>query len=228
MSNEYIQIQNQLSQKVIIPDTIAEGYAPQEKDVVFTLDVQYEQNDAFVAIDVLEWNHKPIGVFTFQTTVVENYVPGFFAFREAPVLQSAIEALKNKHNLSPDLLIIDGHGIAHPRKFGIASYVGVTNELPSIGIAKRSLLPYSGELQTSKGSTLPVLLDNETVGFVWRSQTGVKPVFVSAGHKISQQQSLQVIDALTETYRICEPIRRADQSARKFARNELDGSFEVL
>ncbi|MGB1217271.1 MAG: endonuclease V, partial [Saprospiraceae bacterium] len=123
--------------------------------------------------------------------------------------------------------IIDGHGTAHPRKLGVASWVGIKTKIPSIGIAKDTLLKfdYKSNLAEAENSSLPVHLDGETVGYALRTQESIKAVFVSAGHLISQNQALDVVKRIKGEYRIPEPIRRADQKARLAAKAEIELSL---
>lgn len=206
-----------------------EGYIPQDTDLIFALDIQYVGEDAFVGIDVLQVNGKLLGTYVLKTQAGMEYVPQYFAFREGPPLLQAVQQLQAQTQLVPQLLIVDGHGIAHPRKLGVASWLGVQAGLPSIGLAKETLLRYSGELALARSSTLPIWLDNALVGVALRTQDGVKPVFVSTGHLISLAESVRLILALSEGgFRIPDPLRRADQAARAFAKGTLLGNAVEL
>lgn len=141
------------------------------------------------------------------------YVTGLFAFRELPTLLDALTGLDSP----PELLVADGHGVAHPRRFGLASHLGVLTGLPSIGVAKTPLgrcdLP-GGE----RGSTSPLLLDGEEVGVALRTQTGVKPVFVSIGHRIDLVSACEYVLALSRDYRLPQTTRLPDQLSRRTLR----------
>lgn len=208
-----------LAKEVAIPHS-GEGYFPQQGDLVFTMDIQYSNEDAFVAIDAQAWQGKKVGMYLKKLKVETEYVPGYFAFREGPVLKQAIEAICAETGLSPALLVVDGHGTAHPRKFGVACWLGIELNLPTIGVAKDTLVPYEGTLDEAKGSTLQVEVEGELVGFVLRSQAKVKPIFVSAGHLISQENALRVTRQLSGEFRVIEPVRRADHAARAFAKSD--------
>ncbi len=133
------------------------------------------------------------------------YVPGLLTFREAPILLKAFDKLKAK----PDLILLDGQGIAHPRGLGIAAHLGLLLDLPAIGCAKRRLIGTHGALNKKEGSAAPLVENGQTIGMVLRTRAKVKPVFVSAGHKIDLKRSVQIVLALCRGYRIPEPLRQA-------------------
>ncbi len=209
-------LQKEWAPKVVIPPDNA-GYVPQSDDVIFSLDIQYDGDTAFVGLDVQRYAGEVIGTYVGQSSVDVPYVPQFFCFREGPPLLEMINAVQQ--HFSPDVLICDGHGIAHPRRFGVACWLGVQTNLPVIGCAKQTLLDYQGVLGEKRGSCLPVWLENEKVGTVLRTQNGVKPIFVSAGHQITLATATRMILHLAPKYRLCEPLRRADQAARAYAKN---------
>ncbi len=211
--------QREMAKKVIIPSK-EDSYFPENEDIIFSLDVQYVGEQAYVALDAQRWNGEHLGIYVSLQSTPFPYIPQFFSFREAPVLLALIRSVQEKYALKPSLLLIDGHGIAHPRKLGVASLVGLESHLPTIGCAKEPLLKYEGVLGQEKGSYISLFLENEEIGRVLRSQNGIKPVFVSAGHLINLENSCEVILSLSTTYRICEPHRRADQAARAFAKGE--------
>ena len=138
------------------------------------------------------------------------YVPGMLAFREGPVILEAVGKLK----LRPDLLIVDGQGIAHPRRFGIASHIGLLLDIPTVGCAKTRLVGNYEPPLRSAGSTSFLTDAKETIGAVVRTRTGVKPVFVSIGHLIDLCDSIRVVLRSCRGYRLPEPLRRADHLSR--------------
>lgn len=214
-------IQDDLAKKVSLFQ-IEDCPLPKGEELIFTLDIQYVEEDAYVGIDVLKANGEQLGVFVSKEATGMKYIPRYFAFREGPPLESAIRKLIRQHKFHPAVLMVDGHGIAHPRKLGVASWLGVQLDIPTIGLAKKTLLPYDGPLQNDIGSHCPVLLDQEQVGLVLRTQTAIQPVFVSVGHRYNlQQASALVLKLANEGYRIPAPMRRADQAARAFAKGEL-------
>ncbi|WMX12849.1 MULTISPECIES: endonuclease V [unclassified Aureispira] len=197
-------------------------------DVLFGVDIQYVKEEAFCAIAAYQFNGTHLDTFIFKTQTGMEYVSGFFCFREGPPVLRTIRKILATKNLIPQLIIIDGHGIAHPRKLGIASWIGVKTNIPSIGVAKRPLLKYDGELGLERGSTLPIFRKGQEVGSVLRTQTDIKPVYVSPGYKMSLTQSNQIILDCSPTYRISEPIRLADQVARVFAKGKKMPNVTIL
>ena len=133
------------------------------------------------------------------------YVPGYLSFREVPVLLKAFEKLKDP----PDIIICDGHGIAHPRGFGLASHLGVILDIPSIGVAKKKLVGEHEYLGNESGSKVDLIYNNSKVGIVLRSRTNVKPVYISPGHKVGFEDSLEIVKKTIRKYRLAEPIRAA-------------------
>jgi deoxyribonuclease V len=215
--NDLVKIQEDLASKVIIPPD-GSGYQPRTGDVIFGLDAQYVDNQAYVGLDVQKWHGETIGTFVGYTVVSMPYIPHFFCFREGPPLLKMIMAAKDAMALEPALIIIDGHGVAHPIRFGLACWIGVHTDTPTIGCAKEALIWYDGEIKKEKGNTLWIEDRNEVVGSVLVTQDNTNPVFVSSGHRISLRAATKTILHLSETYRICEPLRRADSSARAYAR----------
>ncbi len=217
---KYIAKQEALLEKLSIPETGEFQY--DEADFIFTFDIQYKGDIGFVAVDLMEFSGKTLGTFVGKYPVTEEYKPGFFAFREGPLLLAALEDVIAKSGITPLLLVIDGHGTAHPRKMGVATWMGIKSGITSIGVAKDTLVkvPYKEKLSKEEDATLEVRLDDELVGFVLRTSENVKPVFVSAGNGISQEGALQIAKLLKGEFRILEPIRRADQIAREASRGE--------
>src|SRR5215510_1386100 len=133
------------------------------------------------------------------------YVPGLLSFREAPSLLEAWEKLKTK----PDVLMLDGQGIAHPRRFGIACHVGVSLDWPTIGCAKSILVGRYGELGVEAGSRAPLVDKGEQVGVALRTKNKVSPVYVSPGHLIDLDSAVDLVLRSTTKYRMPEPTRQA-------------------
>jgi deoxyribonuclease V len=134
------------------------------------------------------------------------YIPGFLSFREVPAIVTALSRLKTQ----PDLLIVDGHGYAHPRGFGIACHLGVETGIPSIGAGKSRLVGEFRMPATEAGSRQPLRYKGETVGTVLRTRAGVAPLFVSSGHKIGLDAAVDWVLACTRGYRLPETTRWAD------------------
>ncbi|NEQ88389.1 MAG: deoxyribonuclease V, partial [Moorea sp. SIO2I5] len=143
------------------------------------------------------------------------YVPGFLSFREVPVVLDALE----KISIIPDLILCDGQGIAHPRRFGLACHLGVLTDIPTIGVAKSRFIGDHEELPENKGNWQPLSHDGEIIGAVVRTRTGVKPVYVSIGHRISLPTAIDYVLRCTSRYRLPETTRWADQLASNRIKN---------
>ena len=133
------------------------------------------------------------------------YIPGLLTFREAPVLLKAYSKLKAR----PDLILIDGQGIAHPRFMGIAAHIGLILDLPAIGCAKSRLIGTHEQLALDRGKAVPLLVGDRTAGMVLRTRAGVNPVYVSPGHEMDMETSVKIVLSLCRGYRIPEPLRQA-------------------
>ncbi|MGO9639716.1 MAG: deoxyribonuclease V [Candidatus Acidiferrales bacterium] len=149
------------------------------------------------------------------------YVPGLLSFREAPAILAAVARLRRR----PDLIFVDGHGYAHPRRFGIACHLGVLLDLPAIGVAKSLLIGTHGEPGRKAGSWAPLRAlnrasESETIGAVLRTADSVRPVFVSQGHRISLETAIELVMAVADGYRIPRPTRDADHFVGAIKRGE--------
>lgn len=226
MQKKWAAIQENLRLRLDIPPD-GEGYRPTTGDCFIALDIQYEGSQAYVGMAVGRWPAPETEVFVSLQAVNQPYLPGYFSFREGPLLQGALGELSRKQGIEPGFVLVDGHGTAHPRKMGIACWLGLQLDLPAVGVAKEPLMKQNYTLDVDKGSNCPVLLEEEVVGYVLRTRKGVKPVFVSAGHRIAQREALRIALTLSGDYRILEPIRQADQAARAFQRGDLQG-FNTL
>ncbi len=145
------------------------------------------------------------------------YVPGFLSFREGPAIIAALERLSNR----PDLILVDGQGIAHPRGIGLASYLGVMLAMPAIGCAKSRFVGEYAEPGKMKGDWSPLLFDDKTVGAVLRSRDKTRPLFVSPGHKTDIASAIRFTLACTGNYRTPEPLRCADMLSKKIKKGHL-------
>ncbi len=150
-----------------------------------------------------------------QGEVGWNYEPGLLYFREGPVIEATLSRLKQK----PDVLIIHGHGIAHPRRCGLACHIGVTFDLPTIGCSRKLLAGRYYDLPVAKGSSRPVIIDSSGVGVAYRSRENVKPIFISPGHLTDIESSLALIKRCLRGFRQPEPLRLAHVLANKFRRS---------
>ena len=137
------------------------------------------------------------------------YVPGLLSFRETPLILAAWKKL----SINPDLLIVDGHGIAHPRRFGIASHLGLLLDLPTIGCAKSRLCGVESPVGPGAGSFAQLRDNGEIVGAVLRSKSGTKPIYISIGHKTDLATAIKWIIRCCRGYRLPEPARLAHIAA---------------
>ena len=137
------------------------------------------------------------------------YIPGYLSFREVPAVMDALAKL----TIEPNLILCDGQGIAHPRRFGIACHLGLLIDVPTIGVAKSLLIGRHKELGEQRGSWEYLVHRNETIGAVLRTRTGVKPVYVSSGNRISLPTAIDYVMRCTPKYRLPETTRWADKLA---------------
>ena len=135
------------------------------------------------------------------------YVPGLLSFREAPAVLAALSEL----NTPVDAVLCDGHGRAHPRRFGLACHVGVLTGIPAVGCAKSVLVGGHGEIDSARGSKAPLEHRGERVGTVLRTRDGVRPVFVSIGHRVDLSAAEALVMRCAIGFRLPEPVRRADR-----------------
>lgn len=182
-------------------------------------DAAYSQDKIYAAVVVMTF--PGLDIVEKNCNVQEipfPYIPGLLSFREGPAVAEAFESL----NTVPDLLLINGHGYAHPKRIGIASHVGFVLDVPSIGVAQRLLIGTVAMPGPERGSKEPVLDNNEIIGLAVRTVAGAKPVFVSAGHKLDLSQAVDLALETTLTHRLTEPIWHADRLARQ-CRNDRSG-----
>jgi len=137
------------------------------------------------------------------------YVPGLLSFREIPALLDALDRL----TAQPDLLLCDGQGLAHPRRFGLACHLGVVTGLPTIGVAKSRLTGTHGAVPVTKGRWTPLIDGDEVIGAVVRSRRGVKPIYVSVGHRVSLETAVHYAMGCVTRFRLPETTRWADRLA---------------
>jgi deoxyribonuclease V len=175
-------------------------------------DAAYALDTVYAAIVVMTFAGRDV---VEKTCTVQEipfpYIPGLLSFREGPAIAEAFSSL----NTVPDLLLINGHGYAHPKRIGIASHLGVVLGVPSIGVAQRLLTGIAAMPGAGRGSTEPVLDNNEMIGMAVRSVADAKPVFVSAGHKVDLAQAVDLALQTTITHRLTEPIWHADRLSRQ-------------
>ncbi len=200
-------MQKELRHKVRVED----AFGPPR--TIAGVDVGFDtvRNEAKASIVLLDAGTLAVKAqVTTHQAVSFPYIPGFLSFREIPVLLRALSQLPEV----PDMLMVDGHGIAHPRRFGIAAHLGVVTGLPGIGVAKSLLCGTYQEPGLEKGDTSLLMHKGEKIGTVLRSKDNVKPLFISPGHRVSHDTAVAwVLKCLTK-YRLPEPTRLADKYSK--------------
>ncbi|KAK8940546.1 hypothetical protein KSP39_PZI010613 [Platanthera zijinensis] len=251
---EWIEIQDNLKRKLVLEDdftwTIPPGVSCLDRDgkakriqYIGGVDVSFVKEDpslACGALVVLDASTLDVVHEEFQVVRLKvPYLPGFLAFREAPIILGILEKMKQKdHPFYPQLLMVDGNGILHPRGFGLACHVGVLSDLPAIGIGKnlhhvdglsecgvRKLL----DARENMGKDIIPLFgkSGQAWGAAMRSTPdSVKPIYISPGHRISIDSSLEIVKLCCK-FRVPEPIRQADIRSRIFLQ-KLKGSGNLI
>ncbi|MEU0391476.1 endonuclease V [Streptomyces sp. NPDC006208] len=206
-----LAVQDELRTRVVLD----EPGPPPGTGLVTGVDVAYDDERDIVAAAAVVLDAATLAVVDEATAigrVTFPYVPGLLAFREIPTVLAALDAL----TAGPGLVVCDGYGRAHPRRFGLASHLGVLTGLPTIGVAKNPFVFTYGEPGRGRGDFAPLLADDaEEVGRALRTQNGVKPVFVSAGHRVTLANACAHTLHLAPDYRIPETTRRADSLCRR-------------
>jgi deoxyribonuclease V len=163
---------------------------------------------------VLDYETMDVMEETYSTEEVNfPYIPTFLSFREGPVIISAFRALKTK----PDLLMVDGYGINHPRRAGLATHVGVALDMPTIGVAKK-LLCGNAKKPTKVGECNPIILDNQYIGVSLLSKRGCNPIYIAPGHRVSLRTTIKIVKHCLRGYKLPEPIRIAHEYAGKVSK----------
>lgn len=189
-------------------------------------DISFNKNSTTVYAGIVVLSYPGMIVQSYSLIVSETtfpYVPGYLAFREVPPLMLAWQQLPEK----PDLLILDGQGITHPRKMGIASHFGVLNDQPTIGCAKSMLYGKFDELGTEAFSSEPILNKGEVLGYALRTKKQVQPVYISPGNLITTEESLEIMKNCMGKYRIPEPTRMAHEKVNLFRTGKLEAGFHI-
>lgn len=200
------QIQQNLRHEVITQNELG------EIRFVAGVDVGFEQygsiTRAAVAVLDLPQLHLHTSAIARRKTVFP-YIPGYLSFREVPAIMDALGQL----NTMPDMLLCDGQGLAHPRRFGLACHLGILTGLPSIGVAKSRLIGTHDEIPMQKGGWQPLMDKDETLGAVLRTRSNVSPVYVSIGHRIDLPTAIDYVLRCTTRYRLPETTRWAHKLA---------------
>lgn len=183
------------------------------------VDIGFEEGGAVTraAVVVLQWLPEEAPYLPVVEQVVHReptrmpYIPGLLSFREIPAVLGAFAKLKTQ----PQLVMVDGQGIAHPRRLGVAAHLGLWLDLPTIGIAKSRLTGKHAEVGEARGDWVPLMAGQEVIGAVLRSRANVKPVFVSPGHRLSLDTSLEWVMRCLGPTKLPEPTRLADRLASR-------------
>ncbi|HEX7619328.1 MAG TPA: endonuclease V [Verrucomicrobiae bacterium] len=178
-----------------------------------------DKKTIFAAAVVYDRETQLVVEIAHATRPVEfPYVPGFLSFREGPAVRQAIGALKHEFGA----ILFDGQGFAHPRRCGIASHLAIELDRPGVGVAKSRLIGTSANPALKAGSTAPLVDGEEQIGVVLRTQNGIRPVFVSVGHRVDLDSAIQLVLACCTRYRIPEPTRQADIEVARLKSRSAD------
>ena len=205
---EAVAIQRELASRLVIEDRLGPVHA------VAGVDVGFEQQGRVARAVVAVFSFpelEPLEECLARRPTPFPYVPGLLSFRELPVILEALGQLEH----IPQLLLCDGQGIAHPRRLGVAAHLGLVTDIPSIGVGKSRLVGDFQEPGPNRGQRSPLTDKGELIGTVLRTRDKVKPVFVSPGHRVSQESAVEYVMACTPRYRLPEPIRAADRLASR-------------
>jgi deoxyribonuclease V len=203
---EAVAIQRELAQQVRLQPL------PEHFEVLGASDIGYvpRKNRLVAVMLTFQWpGLEPLEIAHVVAPIPFPYIPGLLSFREVPSLLAAHEQLQRP----PDVLLCDGQGIAHPRRLGLASHLGLFLNIPTVGCAKTRLCGTHAPLDLRRGNYTPLLLAEETVGYVYCSREGVKPVYISPGHLADLESSRKIIEGCVERYRLPEPLRKAHNLA---------------
>lgn len=205
--SKLIKIQQNIAQKVILKDDF------NKIKYIGGADVAFDDNYAYSAVVILDF--KDLSVVDYavaQCRITLPYIPTLLSFREVKPIKKAYQKLRIK----PDIILCDGQGIAHPQKAGLAVFLGVILDIPSIGVAKTKLWGTAREPNTNKGSYSFLFHIGKRIGIVLRTQTKVKPLFISPGHKITIATAKKVVMRCVKKFRIPEPLRLAHIASKMY------------
>jgi deoxyribonuclease V len=191
---------------------VAEG-GPEAPGLIAGVDVHVSERTGLTWAAVVLLNGRSLELEASVLAAVPTgfpYVPGYLSFREIPAVLEALAMLER----APDLVMVDGQGIAHPRRFGIAAHLGVMLDVPTIGVAKSRLTGRHDEPGEAKGSRVPLTDRGEVIGAVVRTRDRVSPLYVSVGHRIGLERAIQLVLRTTTRWRLPEPTRLADKVSR--------------
>jgi deoxyribonuclease V len=200
-------LQRELAQSIVLEDLFGEIRS------VAGVDMAINEENGMARAAVVLFSYPELEILekhVYEEPVRIAYVPGLLSFRELPSLLGALEQLKRR----PDLVMVDGQGIAHPRRLGIASHLGLWIDTPTIGCAKSILVGEHEPVGETVGDWTPLVHRGETIGVALRTRAKVKPMFISPGHKISLESSIKFVLACGRGYRLPETTRQADKLSK--------------
>jgi deoxyribonuclease V len=213
-----IQIQAELKPKSVIADLETKVQTVAGADISF--DRGSDMMHAAIIVMTMD-GHEPVARSLISYKTNFPYIPGLLAFREMPVLLKSWKQLQIK----PDVLILDGHGLAHPRRMGIATHLGIEINHPTIGCAKNILTGSHRELGIEKGSTADLIDEGNRLGFALRSRTNVNPIYISPGHKCSFEDCYEIIMQILTNYKLPRTTRLAHKWANKLRKGEVEAGY---
>ncbi len=206
---EAIALQHQLATRIVLEDQVGAVHSIAGVDMA----INKEREMARAAVVLLSYPALEIvEQHVYEEPIRMPYIPGLLSFREAPSILGAFSKLRQ----CPDLVMVDGQGIAHPRRIGIASHLGLWLQLPTIGCGKSILVGRynQAELKEEAGSWVPLLNKRKVIGAVVRTRTHVSPMIISPGHLIDLETSIRYVLACSKGYRLPEPTRQADKLSK--------------
>ncbi|WP_310688177.1 deoxyribonuclease V [Aliifodinibius sp. S!AR15-10] len=215
-----IQIQEELRNKIELESLDLD----QGIKTVGGADISFNRgsNRVHAGIVVLSLPNLEVKARSLISTEVDfPYIPGLLAFREIPALMEAWEQCRQK----PDVLLLDGHGIAHPRRMGIATHFGILANHPTIGCAKNVLTGSYEEPDTEKGKYSYLMEANEKIGIVLRSRTNVNPIYISPGHKTDFEDTLAIVGKALSRYKLPETTRATHRLVNELRKGEIDQGY---
>ena len=190
-------------------------------------DISHNKDTDIVYAGIVVLSYPQMIPLSYSLVIAKTtfpYIPGYLGFREVPAMLQAWNQIPEK----PDLMILDGQGITHPRRMGIASHFGILSDHPSIGCAKNMLYGDYKPLGLKKYNDSPIISQGEHIGFVLRTKDGVKPVYISPGHKVSVNDSLELMRPCILKHRIPEPTRLAHEKVNLFRVGKLKEGYQVI
>ena len=214
-------LQNELREKVIKKDILTKPVK-----LIAGVDVAYNEKEWRMVAAIVVFDYETFEIVeesTHEMDINFPYIPGLFSFREIPPIIEAYKKLVNK----PDIIICDGHGIAHPKGVGMATHLGIELDIPTIGCGKSRLIGVwnKEDLDSERGSIQPLIWEEGIIGNVLRTQKDIKPVFVSIGHKVGLETATETTLKMCQKYRLPETTRRADHIVNTIMREKTEVDF---